>query len=158
MALGYTPYKTPNAIYTINEDLTGSEGRGVVLFDPGTGSAQGNVRLAYDATVVPYGIVTVGGPSADGTYPGLIGGSSVEFVDQLGCVVQVVVSPNAAVVAGEFLLIDSGEANGTFTGTNSQALAIGDWVWGYALTDAQPGDQCVMRFQPMMTFSTYPGP
>lgn len=158
MALGYTPYKTPNAIYTINEDLTGSEGRGVVLFDPGTGSAQGNVRLAYDATVVPYGIVTVGGPSADGVYPGLIGGSSVEFVDQLGCVVQVVVSPNAAIAAGDFLLIDSAEGNGTFTSTNAQAPNLGDWLWGYALTDAQPGEQCVMRFQPLLYFSTYPGP
>lgn len=158
MALGYTPYKTPNAIYTINEDLTGSEGRGVILFDPGTGSAQGNVRLAYDATVVPYGIVTVGGPSADGVYPGLIGGSSVEFVDQLGCVVQVVVSPNAAIAAGEFVLIDSAEGNGTFTSTNAQAPNLGDWVWGYALTDAQPGEQCVMRFQPFLYFSTYPGP
>lgn len=158
MALGYTPYKTPNAIYTINEDLTGSEGRGVVLFDPGTGSAQGNVRLAYDATVVPYGIVTVGGPSADVVYPGLIGGSSVEFVDQLGCVVQVVVSPNAAIAAGEFVLIDSAEGNGTFTSTNAQAPNLGDWVWGYALTDAQPGEQCVMRFQPFLYFSTYPGP
>lgn len=158
MALGYTPYKTPNAIYTINEDLTGAEGCGVVLFDPGTGSAQGNVRLAYDATVVPYGIVTVGGPSADGVYPGLIGGSSVEFVDQLGCVVQVVVSPNAAIAAGEFVLIDSAEGNGTFTSTNAQAPNLGDWVWGYALTDAQPGEQCVMRFQPFLYFSTYPGP
>lgn len=158
MALGYTPYKTPNAIYTINEDLTGSEGRGVVLFNPGTGTAQGNVQLAYDATVVPYGIVTVGGPSADGVYPGLIGGSSVEFVDQLGCVVQIVISPNAAVLAGQFVLIDAAEGNGTFTSTQSQAPNIGDWIWGYALTDAQPGEQCVMRFQPFYTFSTYPGP
>ena len=158
MALGYTPYKTPNAIYTINEDLTGAEGRGVMLFDPGTGSEQGNVRLAFDATQVPYGIVTVGGPSADGVYPGLIGGSSVEFVDQLGCVVQVVVSPNAAIAAGEFVLIDSAEGNGTFTSTNAQAPNIGEWVWGYALTDAQPGEQCVMRFQPLLYFSTYPGP
>ena len=158
MALGYTTYKTPNAIYTINEDLTGAEGRGVMLFDPGTGSAQGNVRLAPDAAQVPYGIVTVGGPSADGTYPGLIGGSSVEFVDQLGCVVQIVISPNAAVLAGQFMLIDAAEGNGTFTSTQSQAPNIGDWVWGYALTDAQPGEQCVMRFQPFFHFSTYPGP
>ena len=159
MALGYTTYKTPNAIYTIREDLTGAEGRGVALWDnTGGGSVQGGVRLAEDATYPPYGVVSVGGPSADGTYPGLIGGSSVEFVDQLGCVVQVAISPNAPVVAGEFVLIDSAEQNGTFTGTNSQAPNIGDWLWGYALTDAQPGDQCVMRFQPMMTFSTYPGP
>lgn len=159
MALGYTPYKTPNAIYTIREDLTGSEGCGVVLADnTGGGSVQGGVRLAPDATSPPYGIVSVGGPSADGVYPGLIGGSSVEFVDQLGCVVQVVVSPNAAIAAGEFVLIDSAEGNGTFTSTNAQAPNIGDWLWGYALTDAQPGEQCVMRFQPFVYFSTYPGP
>jgi len=151
MALGYTTYKTPNAIYTIREDLTGSEGRGVALSDnTGGGSVQGGVRLAPDATYPPYGVVSVGGPSADGVYPGLIGGSSVEFVDQLGCVVQVAISPNAPVVAGEFVLIDSAEQNGTFTGSNSQAPGSGDWVWGYALTDAQPGEQCVMRFQPMV--------
>jgi hypothetical protein len=159
MALGATTYKTPNAIYTIREDLTGSEGRGVVLADnTGGGSLQGGVRLAPDAMSVPYGIVSVGGPSADGTYPGLIGGSSVEFVDQLGCVVQVVISPNANVVAGELVLVDSGEGNGTFTGSYSQPPNVGDWVWGYALTDALAGEQCVMRFQPMFTFSTYTPP
>lgn len=150
MALGYTTYKTPNAIFTIHEDLTGSEGCGVVLWDnTGSGSVQGGVRLAQNAITPPYGIVSVGGPSADGTYPGLIGGSSVEFVDQLGCVVQVAISPNAAVAAGEFVLIDSAEANGTFTGSNSQAPGSGDWVWGYALTNAAPGEQCLMRFQPV---------
>jgi hypothetical protein len=159
MALGYTTYKTPNAIYTIREDLTGSEGRGVVLWDnTGGGSVQGGVRLAVDTVTPPYGIVSVGGPSAEGTYPGLIGGSSVEFVDQLGCVVQAAISPNAAVAAGEFLLIDSAEGNGTFTGSNSQAPAVNDWLWGYALTDAQPGEQCVMRFQPVFWFSTYTPP
>ena len=152
MALGYTTYKTPNAIYTIDQDFTGKEGCGVYL------GGQGLVYLASAASDIPYGIVTVGGPSADGTYPGLIGGSSVEFVDQLGCVVQVVVSPNAAIAAGEFVLIDSAEGNGTFTSTNAQAPNIGDWLWGYALTDAQPGEQCVMRFQPQYFFSTYPGP
>jgi hypothetical protein len=159
MALGATTYKTPNAIYTIREDLTGSEGRGVVLADnTGGGSLQGGVRLAPDAMSVPYGIVSVGGPSADGTYPGLIGGSSVEFVDQLGCVVQVVISPNANVVAGDFLLIDSAEGNGTFTNTSSQLPLITEWVWGYALTDAPAGEQCVMRFQPSIVFSTYTPP
>jgi len=159
MALGYTTYKTPNAIYTIREDLTGSEGCGVVLWDnTGSGSVQGGVRLAEDAVTPPYGIVSVGGPSADGTYPGLIGGSSVEFVDQLGCVVQVAISVSSNVTAGEFLLIDSAEQNGTFTGSNSYNPQLGDWLWGYALTDAAAGEQCLMRFQPQYYFSTYPGP
>lgn len=144
MALGYTTYKTPNAIYTIDQDFTGKEGCGVFL------GGQGMVYLSSAASDIPYGIVVVGGPSEDGvTYPGLIGGSSVEFVDQLGCVMQVAISPNASVIAGEFLLIDSTEANGTFTGTTSQAPGSGDWVWGLALTNASPGEQCLMRFQPM---------
>ena len=153
MALGYTTYKTPNAIFTIGSDLTGKEGCGVNL------SAQGAVEVANATTDVPYAVVTVGGPSEDGvTYPGIVAQASVEFVDQLGCVVQVTVSPNASIAAGEFVVIDAAEGNGTFTGTNSQAPAIGDWVWGYALTNAQPGEQCVMRFQPIIYFSTYPGP
>lgn len=142
MALGYTTYKTPNAIFTIGSDLTGKEGCGVYLYD------QGYVKVATATTDVPYGIVTVGGPSEDGTYAGLIGGSSVEFVDMLGCTVQVQISVTAAVVAGEFVLIDSVTADGTFTGVYSQSPAAGDWVWGLALTNAAAGEQCLIRFQP----------
>jgi len=140
MALGYTTYKTPNAIFTINSDLTDKEGCGVYLLD------QGKVALAIASTDTPYGIVTVGGPSEDGvTYPGLIGGSSVEFVDMLGCTVQVTVSGTQAIIAGQYLMIDNGDANGTFT---PAAPAQGDWLWGLALTNAAAGEQCLMRFQP----------
>ena len=143
MALGYTTYKTPNAIFTIGSDLTGKEGCGVWLH------SQGQVRVATSPTDLPYAIVTVGGPPEDGgPGPGLIGGSSVEFVDMLGCTVQVQISPNAAVVAGEVLLIDSAELDGTFVSANSQAPAAGDWIWGLALTNAGAGEQCLMRFQP----------
>ena len=143
MALGYTTYKTPNAIFTINEDLSGKEGCGVYLYD------QGYVRIATSSSDIPYGIITVGGPSEDGvTYPGLIGGSSVEFVDMLGCTVQVQVSGNAGIAAGEFVLIDSVAADGTFTGIFSQSPASGDWIWGLALTNAGPSEQCLIRFQP----------
>ena len=145
MALGYTTYKTPNAIFTINEDLSGKEGCGVTM-PPG---AQGKVDVATATTDTPYGIVTVGGPSEDGvTYPGLIGGSSVEFVDMLGCTVQVQVSSSSSIAAGEFVLIDNVEQDGTFTGTNSQSPATGDWLWGLALTNAAAGEQCLIRFQP----------
>jgi hypothetical protein len=143
MALGYTTYKTPNAIFTINEDLTGKEGCGVTL--PG----QGTVAVAGGTTDLPYAIVTVGGPSEDGvTYPGLIGGSSVEFVDMLGCTVQVQISTSSSVAANQLLLIDSAVADGTFTSANSQSPAAGDWIWGLALTNAGAGEQCLMRFQP----------
>ena len=143
MALGYTTYKTPNAIFFIGEDLTGKEGCGVYL------AVQGGVMVATATTDTPYGIVTVGGPSEDGvTYPGLIGGSSVEFVDMLGCTVQVQVSTSSSVAAGDFLLIDSAEQDGTFVSANSQSANQGDWFWGLALTNAGAGEQCLMRFQP----------
>lgn len=142
MALGYTTYKTPNAIFTIYSDLTGKEGCGVTLID------QGKVGVATASTDTPYGIVTVGGPSEDGvTYPGLIGGSSVEFVDMLGCTVQVTISGTQAIIAGQFLQIDNGDADGTFT---PAAPAQGDWIWGMALTNAAAGEQCLMRFQPFI--------
>ena len=92
--------------------------------------------------------MTVGGPSEDGvTYPGLIGGSSVEFVDMLGCTVQVQVSGNGGVNAGEFVLIDISDP-GTFVSSNNVVLAVGDWIWGLALTNCAAGEQCLMRFQP----------
>jgi hypothetical protein len=142
MALGHTTYKTPNAIFTIGSDLTGKEGFGVTL------TGQGAVAVASTTTDTPYGIVTVGGPSEDGvTYPGLIGGSSVEFVDMLGCTVQVQVSANGGVAAGEFVLIDITEP-GTFVSISNVAVAPGDWLWGLALTNAGPSEQCLMRFQP----------
>jgi hypothetical protein len=152
MALGYTTYKTPNAIFTIGSDLSGKEGCGVYLYD------QGYVKVATATTDTPYGIVTVGGPSEDGTYAGLIGGSSVEFVDMLGCTVQVTISGNAGVTAGEFVVIDSVAADGTFTGVYSQSSAEGDWLWGLALTNAAAGEQCLMRFQPFVVQYVAPPP
>ncbi len=141
MALGYTTYKTPNAIFTINEDLTGKEGCGVYLYD------QGYVRVATSSSDIPYGIITVGGPSEDGvTYPGLIGGSSVEFVDMLGCTVQVTISDQSNVTAGGFLQIDDATQDGTFT--YFSPTTPGQWAWGLALTNAAAGEQCLMRFQP----------
>jgi hypothetical protein len=141
MALGYTTYKTPNAIFTIHEDLSGKEGCGVYL------SAQGTVSIADLSFQIPYGVVTVGGPSEDGvTYPGLIGGSSVEFVDNVGCTVQVTISGESNVTAGQFLQIDDVTQDGTFT--YFSPTTPGQWTWGLALTNAQPGEQCLMRFQP----------
>ena len=142
MALGHTTYKTPNAIFTIGSDLTNCEGFGVTL------TGQGAVALASATTDTPYGIVTVGGPSEDGvTYPGLIGGSSVEFVDMLGCTVQVQISGNGGVNAGEFVLIDI-SAPGTFVSANNVIVAEGDWFWGLALTNCAAGEQCLIRLQP----------
>ena len=143
MALGATTYKTPNIINQIDEDLTAKEGCGVLLY------AANRVRLATAATDIPYAVIVTGTDSVTpGTYPSAIGDASLEMVDQLGCVVQVLISSNGGVVAGEFLLIDSSDADGTFVNTSNQAPAAGDWVWGFALTDAGSSEQCLMRFQP----------
>jgi len=69
-------------------------------------------------------------------------------VDQLGCVVQVLISTYGTVNAGEFLIIDNSDADGTFVSLSQVAAAEGDWIWGYALTDVAASEQCLMRFQP----------
>ncbi len=144
MALGATTYKTPNIINKIGSNLTSKEGCGLYLFSPNT------VDAADTTTAVPYGVVVTGTDSlTPGTYPSAIGDASLELVDQLGCCVQVLISSQTSVSANEFLLIDSTDADGTFTGAGSQPPVVGDWIWGMALTDAAAGEQCLMRFQPM---------
>lgn len=143
MALGPTTYKTTNIINQIYSDLTSKEGCGLYLSGPNT------VKLSDTSTDVPYGVVVTGTDSlTPGTYPSPIGDASLELVDQLGCCVQVLISSQAAVSAGEFLLIDSTDADGTFAGSGNQPPVTGDWIWGVALTDAAASEQCLMRFQP----------
>jgi hypothetical protein len=143
MALGATTYKTPNIINLIASDMTGKEGCGVYLQGPNL------VKIADLAGAPPYGIIVTGTDSlTPGTYPSAIGDAALELVDQLGCVVQVLISSNGNVSAGDFLLIDSVDQDGTFASVTNQAPAEGDWVWGLALTDAASSEQCLMRFQP----------
>ena len=97
----------------------------------------------------PYAVIVTGTDSVTpGTYPSAIGDASLEMVDQLGCVVQVLISSAGSVTGGEPLLIDSNDADGTFVSVANQAPAENDWIWGLALTDAGAGEQCLMRFQP----------
>ena len=143
MALGPTTYKTPNIINLIGSDMTGKEGCGVYL------AAANAVDVATSTNRVPYGIIVTGTDSlTPGTYNSAIGDASLELVDQLGCVVQVLISSAGSVGAGEALLIDSADADGTFVSVNNQALQQDEWLWGLALTDAGSGEQCLMRFQP----------
>jgi hypothetical protein len=145
MALGATTYKTPNIINLIASDMTGKEGCGVYLQGPNL------VKIADVAAAPPYGIIVTGTDSlTPGTYPSAIGDAALELVDQLGCVVQVLISSNSGVVAGDFLLIDAADADGTFTSISNVVLAEADWVWGLALTDANSSEQCLMRFQPYL--------
>jgi hypothetical protein len=145
MSLGATTYKTPNIINQIDSDMTAKEGCGVRLL------AANQVRLATDATVIPYGIIVTGTDSlTPGTYPSAIGDASLELVDQLGCVVQVLASSQFSIAAGDFIIIDSTDADGTFTQVNDQPATAGDWIWGLALTDAAASEQFLMRFQPFL--------
>ena len=143
MALGATTYKTPNIINQIDEDLTAKEGCGVRLY------AANRVRLVTSTSELPYAVIVTGTDSlTPGTYPSAIGDASLEMVDQLGCVVQVLISSTGSISASDLLLIDSTDADGTFTSASNQAPSAGDWIWGLALTDAGAGEQCLMRFQP----------
>lgn len=147
MALGPTTYKTTNIINQIGSDLTAKEGCGLVqpLGQPNT------VNLATASTDVPYGVVVTGTDSlTPGTYPSPIGDAALELVDQLGCCVQVLISSDGNVTAGEFLLISNQDGDGTFAGVLTVSPVAGDWLWGLALTDAASGEQCLMRFQPML--------
>ena len=145
MALGATTYKTPNIINLIGEDMTAKEGCGVYLY------SANRVDIASSPQAPPYGIIVTGTDSlTPGTYPSAIGDASLELVDQLGCVVQVLISSSGSISATDFLLIDSTDADGTFTSTGTQAPAAADFVWGLALTDAGAGEQCLMRFQPYL--------
>jgi len=141
MALGATTYKTPNIINQIGSDMTGKEGCGVYLYGPN------QVNLSTSDGDRPYGIIVTGTDSlTPGTYPSAIGDASLELVDQLGCVVQVLISSEDDVTAGQFLSIDEAVQDGTFT--HFSPTTPGQWVWGIALTNAGPGEQCLMRFQP----------
>ena len=145
MALGATTYKTPNIINLIDSDMTSKEGCGVFLY------GANEVKLATAGGDRPYAVIVTGTDSlTPGTYPSLIGDASLEMVDQLGCVVQVLISSAAGVVAGDFLLIDNTDADGTFTSVSNQPAAAVDFVWGMALTEANSGEQCLMRFQPYL--------
>ena len=145
MALGPTTYKTINIINQIGSDFTSKEGCGVYLY------AANTVKIATASNDTPYGVIVTGTDSlTPGSYPSLVGDASLELVDQLGCCVQVLISSQNSVQAGEFLLIDNTDGDGSFAGSGTQAPAAGDWIWGLALTDAASGEQCLMRFQPQL--------
>ena len=145
MALGATTYKTPNIINLIDSDMTGKEGCGVRLV------AANRVKIADATTDFPYAVIVTGTDSlTPGTYPSAIGDASLEMVDQLGCVVQVLASSQFSIAAGDFIIIDSTDADGTFTQVNDQPATAGDWIWGLALTDAAASEQFLMRFQPFL--------
>ena len=138
MALGNLTYKTPNPINQIDQDLSSSEGCGLTL------TAQNTINLATAQTEIPYGILVVGGDSlTPGTYPSPIAAAAIELVDAYGAVVQALAG-TGGVAANDPVLVDT---DGSFITTGS---AVGDYVWGIALTDASAGEQFLLRFTPYL--------
>lgn len=155
MALGATTYKTPHIINLIASDMTGKEGCGVSL----TYGVPNQVEIPSDSQGIPYGIIVTGTDSlTPGTYPSAVGDASLELVDQLGCIVQVLISSNGGVLASDVLMYDNNDGDGTFTAQQNQTPVQGDWYWGIALTDAGSSEQCLMRFQPWMQGYIAPPP
>lgn len=140
MSLGPLTYKTPNPVSNLTEDLTNSEGCGVYLSDVYT------VSLATSVSDLPYGVVIVGANSTDGTGSGQVAAGALEIVDAYGAVVQVRAGASAISV-GDSLQIDG---DGAFV---PDAGAANEYVWGYALTPADAGNQFLMRFAPYKVFA-----
>ena len=135
MALGPLTYKTINQITNITSDLSGAEGCGVTL------TAQGTIGLSTVQTEVPYGVVVVGAASVSGTYTGQVAAGALEIIDAFGATCQVVAGAGAITV-GLLLQVDG---SGKFI---TSTAAVGEYIWGYALTAAPAGGQFLMRFAP----------
>lgn len=141
MALGNLTYKTPNPINLIGSDLTNYEGCGVALTGPAT------VNLATAKTDIPYGVIVVGADSiTPGTYDSQVAASALELVDAVGCVVQALAGTGGVTAGAEVSI----SASADFVAASSTA---GDWVWGLALTDANAGEQFLLRFAPRKVYS-----
>jgi hypothetical protein len=144
MAFGYLPYKTPNPINLIGSNFSDYDGHAVYL------SAEATISLATEKTNVPYGVIAVGCDSeTPGEYPSQPIGGSLEIIDSIGAVVQVIAGATG-VSAGDFVQV--GPASHFIVSTPLQD----EWIWGYALTNAQPGEQFLMRFQPQYVFYVAP--
>jgi len=137
MALGPLTYKTPNQITNITADLSGYEGCGVTL------TAQGTIGLSTVQTEIPYGVVVVGAASVSGTYTGQVAAGALEIIDAFGAVVQVLAG-SGAITVGSLVQVDG---SGTFV---TATPAVGEYVWGIALTAAPAGGQFLIRFQPYL--------
>ena len=125
--------------YLIAADLTGAEGKLLTIDSFATGLAGVPVlTIATAETDVPVGVVVVGAASDSGSYPGYA--TSCEIYDTLiGCFDGALagfggVTAGAAVVcsgSGDFVVA---------------APAAGDFVVGYALTDANVNEQFTIKF------------
>ena len=126
--------------YLIAADLTNQSGR-LLTIDAAASSTAGVtvLKLCTAETEVPVAAVVVGAASDTGTYPGYA--TSCEIYDTLiGCF-DGAIADAAGVSAGDAIMAAAAGAFKTAT-----TLAAGDYVVGYALTDAAAGEQFTIKF------------
>ena len=126
--------------YLIAADLTNQSGR-LLTIDVAASSAAGVpvLKLCTAETQVPVAAVVVGAASDSGSYPGYA--TSCEIYDTLiGCF-DGAIAGVGGVTAGDAIM---GAAAGAFV--TAAALGAGDFVVGYALTDAAAGEQFTIKF------------
>jgi hypothetical protein len=125
--------------FLIDADFTGADGLLATIDIAATATAGVTVLTAYTgATDLPIGVVVVGAASDSGSYPGYA--TSCEIYDTLiGCF-DGAIAGTGGVTAGDSV---AGEAGGAFVTTSASA---GDYIVGYALTDAVAGEQFTIKF------------
>lgn len=124
--------------YLIAADLTGAEGKLLTIDIPATATAGVTVlKLATSPDHLPVGVVVVGAASDSGSYPAYA--TSCEIYDTLiGCF-DGALAGTGGVTAGDAVAGDT-------TGFVVAAPGAGDFVVGYALTDAAAGEQFTIKF------------
>jgi hypothetical protein len=125
--------------YLIDSDSTNGAGKLVTIDIAATATAGVTVlKLATAATDLPIGVVVVGAASDSGSYPGYA--TSFEIYDTLiGCF-DGAIAGAGGVTAGDSVAAGAG---GAFVTTSASA---GDFIVGYALTDAAAGEQFTIKF------------
>lgn len=137
MALGSLTYKTPVKIAGIGSDLTAKAGFVVTLTAPEI------VDLCTSLGSRPFGVVTVGAPSIDGTYPGQILAGALEIVDAYGAVIPAIAGGAGVTFGSAVTVTMAGSCEDSQAGT-------GDWIVGYALSDAAAGESFLLQFMPAL--------
>ena len=138
MALGSLTYKTPVKIALIGSNLTDKAGFIVSL------TAEDRVALCTTLAGRPYGVIVVGCDSlTPGTYPSQIAAGALEIVDAYGATI-VAMAGGAGVTFGNGVTV-------TNTGACEDATAdtAGQWIVGFALSEAAAGESFLLSFQPI---------
>ena len=126
--------------FLVTGNSTAAAGRLVTIDIAATATAGVTVLKQYTgATDLPIGVIVVGAASDSGSYPGYA--TSFEIYDTLiGCF-DGAIAGTGGVTAGDSV---AGENGGAFVTTASPSA--GEYIVGYALTDAAAGQQFTIKF------------